>query len=135
MSDLKSINEAILKKTTERAAFISKQTNSLSEFSTIPPVLTSFYHNSSSFEAHSTNSLEKHDLNYKSEIEHVILNSREPVLLNESEEIQVNGHRGVWVNKSEVVNWRGEIPITQYPINEDPNPDLIIKQSDKHIEF
>ena len=72
---------------------------------------------------------------YLSEIEQAILRSSDPITLNESEEITVNGQRGIWANRAEVVNWRGAIPITQYLINEDANPELITKRSQQTLEY
>ena len=34
----------------------------------------------------------------------------------------------VWANKSEISNWIGPIPISEYPINVDPNPIIIKKE-------
>ena len=70
-----------------------------------------------------------------SEIEAAILRSSEPVVINETDEIEVNGHRGIWANKAEVVNWRGEIPISEYLINEDANPEIITKRSQQILEY
>lgn len=70
-----------------------------------------------------------------SEIEALILRSSEPVVLNESEEVEVLGQRGVLLNKEEIINWRGVIPISEYLINEDPNPEVITKRSNQKIEY
>jgi len=72
---------------------------------------------------------------FLSEIEQAILRSADPITINESEEITVNGLRGIWANRAEVVNWRGAIPITQYLINEDSNPELITKRSVQLLEY
>jgi len=72
---------------------------------------------------------------FLSEIEQAILRSADPITINESEEITVNGQRGIWANRAEVVNWRGAIPITQYLINEDSNPELITKRSVQQLEY
>jgi len=49
----------------------------------------------------------------KSEIENAILKSVDiPIQVCESEEITALGQRGIYVNKSEVDNWKGEIPIS-----------------------
>ena len=45
------------------------------------------------------------------------------------------GQRGIWINKSEVNNWRGEIDINEYLINEDPNPEIISKKVTQNIEY
>lgn len=72
---------------------------------------------------------------YLSEIEEAILRSSEPILLGEAEEISVNGQRGIWANKSEVVNWRGDLPIDQYAINEDTNPEIVNKKTRQTLEY
>jgi hypothetical protein len=71
---------------------------------------------------------------YRSDIEQQILRAQQPVQINESEEITVNGERGLWANKAEVINWRGVIPIEQYTINQDNNPEIITKRSNQHLE-
>lgn len=73
--------------------------------------------------------------NYKSNIEELILQSSVPIDVNETEEIEALGHRGVWANKQETLNWKGSIPITEYKINQDPNPKIIIKKSDKKVKY
>jgi len=46
-----------------------------------------------------------HPENYfLSEIEAAILRSQHPIEINETEEITVNGQRGIWANRSEVIN-------------------------------
>ena len=72
--------------------------------------------------------------NYVSEIEQQILRAQQPVQIAETEEITVNGERGVWANRGEVVNWRGVIPIEQYVINQDTNPEIITKRSAQSLE-
>jgi hypothetical protein len=72
---------------------------------------------------------------YVSEIEQSIIRSSDPIAVNESEEITVNGQRGIWTNRAEVVNWRGAIPINQYLINEDSNPEIITKRSNQTLDY
>lgn len=72
---------------------------------------------------------------FLSQIEAAILRSTIPIELNDSEEITVNGQRGIWANKSEVLNWRGIIPIEQYTINQDQHPEIITKRSTQSIEY
>lgn len=72
---------------------------------------------------------------FLSEIENSIIRSNQPIQINESEEITVNGQRGIWANRAEVVNWRGVIPITQYVINEDANPEIITKRSNQTLDY
>ena len=71
----------------------------------------------------------------KSDLETVILASSEPIDLNETEEITVNGVRGIWANRNEVTNWRGNYPISKYPINEDINPKIIHKRTQQQIVY
>ena len=73
---------------------------------------------------------------FLSDMEAAILRSSDaPIQINETEEINVLGQRGIWANKSEVVNWKGIMPITDYLINEDPNPEIINKRVTQHLEY
>ncbi|RNA39701.1 serine threonine- phosphatase with EF-hands 2-like [Brachionus plicatilis] len=72
---------------------------------------------------------------YLSEVEQSILKSSEPIEINTSEEIEVLGQRGLWTNRHEVVNWRGEIPLAQYQINQDQNPEIVTKSSRVQLEY
>jgi hypothetical protein len=72
---------------------------------------------------------------FLSAVEASILRSGEPVASGEQDEIEVLGQRGLWLNKQEVANWRGVIPITEYLINEDANPEVITKRSQEKIEY
>ena len=66
---------------------------------------------------------------FLSEVEAAILRSSVPVEVNESEEITVLGQRGVWANRVEVQGWRGPIPIGEYQINQDADPEIITKRT------
>ena len=77
----------------------------------------------------------KSSSNITSKIESSILNSTTPISLIEEEEICANGEKGVWANKSEVVNWTGPIPISEYSINQDPDPIIIKKKSNKKLDL
>jgi hypothetical protein len=68
-------------------------------------------------------------------IEQAIIRSNNPVEINETEVLTVHGNTGIWLNRSEIVNWKGEIPITQYSINEDNNPEIIKKQTEQKIIY
>jgi len=46
---------------------------------------------------------------FLSQIELAILRSVNPVDVTETEEITVLGQRGVWMNKAEVIGWKGRI--------------------------
>ena len=69
------------------------------------------------------------------EIEAAILRSKEPLEIDECEEITVNGHSGILVNKCELDNWNGPLPLSHYPINQDDQPELITKRSSQHVEY
>lgn len=73
--------------------------------------------------------------NNLSPLETAILRSTIPIDVNETEEIQWNEHRGIWLNKSEVINWKGEIPLSEYSINEDPNPEVITKKTMQQLVY
>lgn len=47
---------------------------------------------------------------------------------------QVNGIKGYWINKDEVANWQGKIPIEKFPINFDKYPKIIKKKNDEKID-
>ncbi|CAF0711904.1 unnamed protein product [Brachionus calyciflorus] len=70
-----------------------------------------------------------------SEIEAAILRSTEPINLNETEEIVINGEKGILANKSEIVNWKGAIPLSEYKINDDPDPEIIHKKANQSIVY
>lgn len=70
-----------------------------------------------------------------SSIEAAILRSNVPIDINETEEITWNGQRGIWANKAEVINWRGLIPLNEYRINEDPNPEVITKKTEQQLVY
>lgn len=42
---------------------------------------------------------------------------------------------GIVINKSEINNWNGKIPIYEYPINEDLSPEIITKKSQRQVEY
>jgi hypothetical protein len=72
---------------------------------------------------------------FLSDVEQAILRSNVPVEITETEEISVNGQTGLWANRQEVLNWKGQIPINQYTVNEDVEPEIITKRTDHSIEF
>jgi hypothetical protein len=73
---------------------------------------------------------------FVSAVEAAILGSTEPLRIVETEEITVNGgEKGLWINKDETTNWRGAIPISQYPINIDANPEVITKQVQQTVDY
>jgi hypothetical protein len=72
---------------------------------------------------------------YLSEVEAAILRSTAPIAINESEEISVIGQRGIWANKAEIANWRGFMPIGNYAVNEDENPEIITKRTQEQLTY
>jgi len=70
-----------------------------------------------------------------SKLETAILRSDVPIKTNELEQITVNGNHGIWLNKSESDDWKGSIPISEYPINIDNNPEIIKKETNVKIEY
>jgi hypothetical protein len=68
-------------------------------------------------------------------VENSILSANNPLEFNETESLTVHGNTGLWLNRTEIVNWRGEIPITQYLINEDLNPEVIRKRTEQRIIY
>lgn len=70
-----------------------------------------------------------------SEVESSILRSTMPININETEEITVLGQRGVWANKEETINWKGVIPIESYSINQDENPEIIMKRFSQKMNY
>ena len=71
---------------------------------------------------------------YLSEIEKEILRSSAPIKLTEQDEISVFGETGLWANKLEVLNWKSDLPIESYKLNEDHNPEIITKHLKESIE-
>ena len=70
-----------------------------------------------------------------SQIEETILKSTIPVEINELEEITVNGQNGIWANKTEVSDWKGIIPLENYTINDDLNPEIINKRTQQDLTY
>ena len=83
---------------------------------------------------HSINS-NSSDLTAFSDVEAAILRSIEPIEINETQEIKVGDCKGIWANKAEVMNWRGEIPIDDYSLNLDENPEIITKKSNQRLSY
>ena len=82
--------------------------------------------------------LAKDTHSFASQIESSILRSDVPISFdknNDMEEITVNGQRGIWLNKSESTNWQGQIPIWEYPINQDEDPEIITKDTNTKIQY
>jgi hypothetical protein len=72
---------------------------------------------------------------YQSQIENTLLKSTKPPDIQVDEEITINDQTGLWANKNECLNWKGEIPLNEYKINEDHNPEIIVKKNDHSLEY
>ena len=70
-----------------------------------------------------------------SDIEQAILRSTNPIEINETEDIMINGQKGILINKDEIKKWKGDIPLENYSINMDENPDIITKRSQHRIQY
>lgn len=68
-------------------------------------------------------------------IEEALLKSTAPLQVNESELTNIDGHRGILLNKAEILNWHGPVPLEQYRLNHDPNPEVIRRQLNQPIEY
>ncbi len=68
-------------------------------------------------------------------MEEAIYRSENPVVVDETHEIAVNDVRGIWLNKNENLNWKGEIPLDQYKLNVDPSPIVISKKPSETIQY
>ena len=72
---------------------------------------------------------------HRENFESVLRTSTVPITTHETEEATALGHRGILLNRNEILNWNGPVPIQQYRINEDCHPELIIKPSCQPIEY
>jgi len=64
-----------------------------------------------------------------------ILHSLNPIKIDETQEVTYGGERGIWANREEVLSWRGERPISEYPLNYDMNPEVIKKKSTHLLKY
>lgn len=77
---------------------------------------------------------------YMSEIGSQLINSTEPLRLDEDKYVHLDGESGIMQNLDEVINnqnqkWTGKIPLTEYAINEDLEPQVLRKKTCKTIEY
>lgn len=103
-----------------------------------PPTPNSFFLDQQKQQITTTNQQKDSNNNQNyvlSEVEAAILRSTIPIDVNETEEITVNGEKGIWANKAEITNWRGIVPLSQYVINDDPNPEIVRKRSDQKLLY
>lgn len=73
--------------------------------------------------------------NHRENMESLLRSSTVPISVHETEEATALGHRGILLNRNEILNWNGPVPIQQYRINEDPHPELLTKSSCQPIEY
>ena len=70
-----------------------------------------------------------------SRIEDLVLNASEPFEIDTKSEIDVLGERGILMNKCEIANWQGDIPLAEYRIQVDENPEVINKKSKQVVQY
>jgi len=71
-------------------------------------------------------------------IENSILSSSDPIPIPNERNAEmkiVNNQTGIWMNKNEEINWRGILPISDYSINKDSNPEHIIKTIERPVHY
>lgn len=72
----------------------------------------------------------------ESQVERAILQAENPLPFPEQEEITLsNNERAVWLNKEENSTWRGQLPLEQYRLNVDPNPNVVVKKPKEKIKY
>ena len=74
-------------------------------------------------------------LNDHNNFEQAIRNASVPIASNETEEVNALGFRGVLLNRAQVQGWNGPVPINQYKLNNDPNPEVMTKVSGQPVEY
>ena len=79
--------------------------------------------------------MNKPSSNFISNVEASILRSCEPIPISETQEITAAGNRGIFANRCEVCQWKGDLPINEYPINEDACPEVINKKLKQKLEY
>ncbi len=72
---------------------------------------------------------------FLSEIEARVLRSDRPISVSETEEISALGHQGLWMNKQEIINWKDELPINNYELNEDFHPEIFHKKFENDLVY
>lgn len=67
---------------------------------------------------------------YRSQVEEAVVNATmSPPCFNATDYVQVGPYSGLQLNKDEEAKFSGPVPVHAYPINQDPNPDVIRKPS------
>lgn len=70
-----------------------------------------------------------------SAVEAAVLRSKRPLSIEETEEVVALGERGVYLNRAEAAEWRGDLALAEYTLNEDASPELVLKQSLERVEY
>jgi hypothetical protein len=86
-------------------------------------------------ESQKTTSIVVNNSKQASNVEAAILAATKPFEIAEKEIININGISGLWTNKSEAENWNGPLPLKEYPINNDSEPEVIKKRTDQTIIY
>ncbi|CAF0727888.1 unnamed protein product [Brachionus calyciflorus] len=72
---------------------------------------------------------------YKSKFENLLLASKVPIPVTSTENITVHNEQGLLINKEEIDNWSGPIPLNDYPVNEDTSPIFIRKLNSELVDL
>ena len=64
-----------------------------------------------------------------------IVSATAPLDLNATETVTVQQNTGVFLNKEEEQTWRGLVKLSEYPINVDNNPEVVIKPLNQTINY
>jgi hypothetical protein len=66
---------------------------------------------------------------FHSQVEQALRNAQQPIHFPQATQVrQVGQYSGLHLNQNEEQQFRGSIPLSQYQINQDPNPEVIRKQ-------
>lgn len=47
----------------------------------------------------------------------------------------MHNQRGIWSNRAEIMNWRGDVDISEYQLHRDSNPLIMTKKAKQEIEY
>jgi hypothetical protein len=68
---------------------------------------------------------------YESAIERAVIQAKQPIESQEREQITAGQFTGTLLNRQEIQQFRGPIPLEQYRINDDQNPEVVRKRIEK----
>ena len=73
---------------------------------------------------------------FQSAVEQAVITARQPLPFENRQQVQAGQYRGLHLNKEEEDSFSGPQPLSQYRINEDPNPEVLRKslQAAKYIQ-